>query len=142
MIFNKNKTEDKMAKLTSNYESPNQAINIISEGTKIKGDVIANGDIRIDGELLGNISAKSKLVIGPNGKVEGQVICNNIEVSGYIKGKITAKDLINMKSTSQIVGDIVAGKLSIEPGALFSGSCVMNGSKPADEPEKIIQKQV
>lgn len=129
-----------MAKLNGNYESPTQTINIISEGTKIKGDIIANGDIRIDGELMGNISAKSKLVIGPNGKIEGQIICNNIEVSGYIKGKVTAKELINMKSTSQIVGDIVAGKLSIEPGALFSGSCVMNGSKPADEQEKITQK--
>lgn len=142
MLFKKNKTEDKMAKLNGNYESPNQVINIISEGTKIKGDIIANGDIRIDGELMGNISAKSKLVIGPNGKIEGQIICNNIEVSGYIKGKVTAKELISMKSTSQIVGDIVAGKLSIEPGALFSGSCVMNGSKPADEQEKITTKTV
>jgi cytoskeletal protein CcmA (bactofilin family) len=142
MLFKKNKTEHNMAKLNSNYESPSQTINIISEGTKIKGDIVANGDIRIDGELMGNISAKNKLVIGPSGKIEGQVICNTIEVSGYIKGKITANELINMKSTSQIVGDIIAGKLSIEPGALFSGSCVMNGTKPADEPEKTLQKKV
>jgi len=140
MLFKKTKTEQNMAKITANYESPTQSINIISEGTKIKGDVIANGDIRIDGELLGNISAKSKLVIGPKGKIEGQVICNNIEISGYIKGKVTATELINMKSTSQIIGDIIAGKLSIEPGAMFSGSCVMNGSKPVNEPEKLIQK--
>ncbi|MBK6285692.1 MAG: polymer-forming cytoskeletal protein [Draconibacterium sp.] len=129
-----------MAKTTANYESPNQSINIISEGTKIKGDVIANGDIRIDGELLGNISAKSKLVIGPKGRIEGQIICNNIEISGLVKGKVTATDLINMKSTSQIVGDIIAGKLSIEPGAIFSGSCMMNGSNPLHGPEKPIQK--
>jgi cytoskeletal protein CcmA (bactofilin family) len=140
MLFKNNITEDKMAKTTANYESPNQSINIISEGTKIKGDVIANGDIRIDGELLGNISAKSKLVIGPKGRIEGQIICNNIEISGYVKGKVTAADLINMKSTSQIVGDIVAGKLSIEPGAIFSGSCMMNGSNPLNGPEKSIQK--
>lgn len=140
MLFKKNKIEDKMAKIMANNESPNQSINIISEGTKIKGDVIANGDIRIDGELMGNISAKNKLVIGPSGKVEGQIICNNIEVSGYIKGKITATELINMKSTSKIAGDIIAGKLSIEPGAMFTGSCVMNGSKPVNEPEKIPQK--
>jgi cytoskeletal protein CcmA (bactofilin family) len=140
MLFNKIKTEDKMAKLTTNNESPNQSINIISEGTKIKGDVIANGDIRIDGELLGNISAKGRLVIGPKGKIEGQVICNNIEISGYVKGKVTASELINMKSTSQIIGDIVAGKLSVEPGSLFSGTCVMNGTKPLNEPEKYIQK--
>ncbi len=131
-----------MAKTTANYESPNQSINIISEGTKIKGDIIANGDIRIDGELLGNISAKNKLVIGPNGKIEGQIICNNIEISGNIKGKITASELINMKATSQITGDIIAGKLSIEPGAIFSGSCVMNGPKSVNEPEKFPQKQV
>ncbi len=142
MLFKNDKTEDKMAKITANYESPSQSINIISEGTKIKGDVIANGDIRIDGELQGNISAKSKLVIGPKGRIEGQIICNNIEISGYVKGKVTASDLINMKSTSQIVGDIVAGKLSIEPGAMFSGSCMMNGTNPQNEPEKPIQKQV
>jgi len=136
MLFDKIKTEDKMAKLTTNNESPNQSINIISEGTKIKGDVIANGDIRIDGELLGNISAKGRLVIGPKGKIEGQIICNNIEISGYVKGKVTASELINMKSTSQIIGDIVAGKLSVEPGSLFSGTCVMNGTKPLNEPEK------
>ena len=140
MLFDKIKTEDKMAKLTANNESPNQSINIISEGTKIKGDVIANGDIRIDGELLGNISAKGRLVIGPKGKIEGQIICNNIEISGYVKGKVTASELINMKSTSQITGDIVAGKLSVEPGSLFSGTCVMNGTKPLNEPEKYVQK--
>ena len=140
MLFNKIKTEDKMAKLTKNNESPNQSINIISEGTKIKGDVIANGDIRIDGELLGNISAKGRLVIGPKGKIEGQIICNNIEISGYVKGKVTASELINMKSTSQIIGDIVAGKLSVEPGSVFSGTCVMNGTKPLNEPEKYVQK--
>jgi cytoskeletal protein CcmA (bactofilin family) len=125
-----------MAKLTGNGESINQSINIISEGTKIKGDINANGYIRIDGELIGNILAKGKLVIGPKGRIEGQINCNNIEISGYIKGKVTASELLNMKSTSQITGDIVAGKLSVEPGSLFSGSCIMNGTKPLNEPAK------
>jgi cytoskeletal protein CcmA (bactofilin family) len=142
MLFKKTNTEQKMAKLTANNESPTQSINIISEGTKIKGDIMANGDIRIDGELLGNISAKGRLVIGPKGKIEGQIVCNNIEISGYIKGKVTASELLNMKSTSHIVGDIVAGKLSVEPGSMFSGTCVMNGNgtKPINEPEKFVQK--
>jgi cytoskeletal protein CcmA (bactofilin family) len=140
MLFKKSNTEQKMAKLTTNGESQNQSINIISEGTKIKGDIIANGDIRIDGELMGNISAKGRLVIGPKGKIEGQIICNNIEISGCIKGKVTASELLNMKSTSQIMGDIIAGKLSVEPGSIFSGTCVMNGTKPINEPEKYIQK--
>jgi cytoskeletal protein CcmA (bactofilin family) len=136
MLFNKEKTDQNMSKLNTNSENISQSINIISEGTKIKGDVLANGDIRIDGELMGNISAKGRLVIGPKGRIEGQILCNNIEISGYVKGKITASELINMKSTSQIVGDIVAGKLSVEPGSMFSGSCVMNGTKPLNEPAK------
>jgi cytoskeletal protein CcmA (bactofilin family) len=136
MLFKKTNTEQKMAKLTGNGESINQSINIISEGTKIKGDINANGDIRIDGELIGNILAKGKLVIGPKGRIEGQINCNNIEISGYMKGKVTASELLNMKSTSQITGDIVAGKLSVEPGSVFSGSCIMNGTKPLNEPAK------
>src|SRR5680860_255635 len=118
-----------MAKQTSNNgESQNQSINIISEGTIIKGDIIANGDIRIDGDLVGNISAKGKLVVGPKGKIDGKIVCSNIEVSGHIKGKVTASELLNMKSTSQIEGDIVAGKLSVEPGSVFTGTCAMGGS--------------
>jgi cytoskeletal protein CcmA (bactofilin family) len=130
----------KMAKQTSNYgENLNQSINIISEGTLIKGDISANGDIRIDGELNGNINAKGRLVIGPKGKVEGEINCNNIEVSGYLKGKINVSELLTMKSSSRIYGDVVAGKLSVEPGSLFTGSCSMGD--PKEKNEKPVQKE-
>jgi cytoskeletal protein CcmA (bactofilin family) len=125
----------KMAKQTAKpgNELQNQTINIISEGTVIEGNVTASGDIRIDGELTGNIEAKGRLVIGPKGKVEGEIKCNNIEVSGYIKGKIEVSELLTMKSSAQIFSDIVAGKLSVEPGSIFTGTCTMGGSKPTDE---------
>jgi len=123
-----------MAKQTSNYgDNLNQSINIISEGTLIKGDIAANGDIRIDGELVGNINAKGRLVIGPKGKVEGEIDCNNIEVSGYIKGKVKVVELLTMKSSAQIYGDIISGKLSVEPGSLFTGTCTMGDSKEKNE---------
>ena len=117
-------------------EIQNQSINIISEGTVIKGDISSAGDIRIDGTLNGNIEAKGRLVIGPKGKVEGEVNCNNIEVSGYIKGKITVSELLNMKSSAKINGDIIAGKLSVEPGSLFTGTCTMGGEKTQHETPK------
>ena len=127
-----------MAKQTTklNGDTQNQVINIISEGTKIKGDIIASGDIRIDGELTGNISAKGRLVVGPNGKITGEVDCNNIEISGAIKGKVNASELMNMKSTSQIEGDIVVGKLSVEPGSVFSGTCKMGAAATNHGAEK------
>lgn len=116
----------KMAKQTSNYgESLNESINIINEGTVITGDIAANGDIRIDGELRGNINARGRLVIGPKGSVEGEIVCKNIEVSGSLKGKIVVSELLTMKSTSRIDGEISVKKLSVEPGALFTGSCTM-----------------
>ena len=120
-----------MAKQTTKpySESQSQGINIISEGTMIKGNIISNGDIRIDGELKGNIESKGRLVIGPQGKVEGEVNCNNIDVSGYIKGKIVVTEMLSMKSTSEIVGDVTAGKLSVEPGSIFTGTCSMGGQK-------------
>lgn len=114
----------KMAKQTYG-ETSNSSINIISEGTSIKGDINASGDTRIDGELIGNIVSKGKLVVGPKGKIAGEIRCNNVEVSGFIKGKVTASELLNLKSASKIEGDIVAGKLSVEPGATFTGTCAM-----------------
>jgi len=127
-----------MAKqITKPYgEIQDQVINILGEGTVIKGDIIASGDIRIDGELNGNIEAKGRLVIGPKGRVEGKINCSNIEVSGYFKGKINVTGVLTMKASAQINGEIVAGKLSVEPGALFTGTCTMGGTKEKYEAPK------
>ena len=107
-------------------ETDNTTINLISNGTDITGDVKSNGDIRIDGSLKGNLNTKGKVVIGPSGKVNGEVICKNSEVSGIIEGKITVGQLLSLKASSKILGDIATSKLSIEPGAIFSGTCKMS----------------
>ena len=127
-----------MAKQTAKPygEIQNQAINIISEGTSIKGDISSSGDIRIDGTLKGNIESKGRLVIGPKGKVEGEINCNNVEISGYIKGKIKVLELLNMKSSAKVYGEVIAGKLAVEPGSVFTGNCSMGGGKPENEPPK------
>ena len=125
-----------MAKqMTRTYtEDTSQQINILSDGTKIKGDIISNGDIRVDGEMTGNLATKGKVVVGTNGKIDGQVQATNVEVSGFIKGKVTAKELMTMKTSAKIEGDIVAGKLAVEPGAVFTGTCSMGIAKTTNEP--------
>jgi cytoskeletal protein CcmA (bactofilin family) len=107
-------------------ETDNSTINLISTGTDITGDIKSTGDIRIDGTLKGNLNTKGKVVIGPTGKVNGEVICKNSEVSGIVEGKIIVGQLLNLKASSKIVGDIATAKLSIEPGAIFSGYCKMS----------------
>jgi len=125
-------------------ETENNTINLISIGTDITGDIKSNGDIRIDGSLNGNLNTKGKVVIGPTGKINGEVICKNSEVSGIIEGKIIVGQLLNLKASSKILGDIATLKLSIEPGAIFSGNCKMSnnenngesGNSKEKEPEK------
>lgn len=102
-------------------------VNIIGSGTSIEGDVVSGGDIRIDGNLKGTIKTRGKLVVGPTGAIEGEVSCQNADVSGTIRGKINVADLLSLKNTAKINGEITTGKLAIEPGADFSGSCSMGG---------------
>jgi cytoskeletal protein CcmA (bactofilin family) len=125
-------------------ETDNNTINLISNGTDIIGDIKSTGDIRIDGSLTGNLNTKGKVVIGQTGKVNGEIVCKNSEISGVIEGKVIVNQLLNLKASSKILGDIVTSKLSIEPGAIFSGTCKMsennnNGGAPVikeKEPEK------
>lgn len=103
----------------------NSSINMIGKGTTINGDIDCKSDIRIDGVLKGSVKTEGKIVIGPTGVVEGDVTCGNADVSGEINAKITVSHTLSMKSTSKLNGDIVTDKLSIEPGATFTGSCSM-----------------
>ncbi|MDX2171506.1 MAG: polymer-forming cytoskeletal protein [Bacteroidota bacterium] len=101
------------------------SVNLIGNGTKIIGDISSNGDVRIDGNLVGNLVTTGKFVLGPNGVIEGNVTSGNADLSGEIKGIVNVSEMLLLKSTAKINGDIVTGKLAIEPGALFTGSCNM-----------------
>lgn len=101
------------------------SINLIGNGTSITGDINSNGDVRIDGNLKGNITISGKLVVGPSGSIEGNVICQNADISGEIHGKVTVTELLSLKASAKLLGDIVTGKISIEPNATFTGTCNM-----------------
>ncbi len=101
------------------------SINLIGNGTHISGDINSNGDVRIDGTLKGNLSISGKLVVGPSGNIEGNVTCQNADISGEIHGKVTVSELLSLKSSAKLLGDIITGKISIEPSATFTGTCNM-----------------
>lgn len=122
-MFNNSKTSLSMSKNIAETAS----VNLLGAGTTIEGDIKSNGDIRIDGALIGSVVTKGKLVIGTTGSIDGEVTCQNADISGSIKGKITVNELLSLKSSSKITGDILTNKLAIEPGANFSGTCSMGG---------------
>ena len=99
--------------------------NRIVEGTTIKGDVSSPADFRLDGHLVGNFESKGKLVIGPAGSVTGDIVCKNCDIEGKFNGKIQVNELLNLKLKASVHGEVVCGKLSVEPGAEFSASCIM-----------------
>ncbi|MBV5347288.1 polymer-forming cytoskeletal protein [bacterium] len=110
---------------TKSYTELLGKTNRIVEGTTIKGDIISQADFRLDGELIGNFQTKGKIVIGPAGSVTGDIICKNADIEGKFKGKIQVLEVLNVKNKASIHGEVICGKLSVEPGADFSASCTM-----------------
>ncbi len=98
----------------------------IESSTSIKGDIVSEGDFRIDGTLEGSIKTNGKIVIGKEGLVNGAVSCNNADVEGKIKGKLFVSETLNLRSTCDIEGEVLIGKLIVESGANFNASCSMN----------------
>ena len=106
-------------------EETTAAVNMIGAGTVITGDVYSKGDIRVDGILKGSVITEGKVVLGREGTIEGDVECSTADISGTIKAKITVSQLLSLKTSAKLSGDITTNKLSIEPGAEFTGSCSM-----------------
>lgn len=115
--------------MAKSNDNDTTVINLIGSGTEITGDVTCNGDVRIDGILNGNLQTKGKVVIGETGKANGEVSCKNADISGKIEGKIIVSELLSLKPSSFISGDIATNKLAIEPGARFTGNCNMSGQE-------------
>ena len=120
-------------------EVESNSINIITAGTLIKGDISASGDFRLDGTLEGNIQLNGKLVVGDSGIVNGNVLCVNANIIGTVNGNLSVKELLSLNATARVKGDILINKLSIEPGAVFTGKCRMldevRQQQEAAEPE-------
>jgi cytoskeletal protein CcmA (bactofilin family) len=102
--------------------------NSIGKGTFLEGSVETYGNIRIEGKVTGNVKSKSKVALGSSSLVEGNVMAQNADLEGEVKGRIEVTELLVLKATAVIHGDIVTGKLVIEPGAVFNGTCKMGAA--------------
>lgn len=119
--------------MAKNNDAEPTSVNMINAGTEIKGDIISSGDIRFDGTLNGNLVTEGKIVVGDTGRVKGEIRCKNSDIAGEIEGKIFVNELLSLKATAKVLGDIQAGKLAIEPGCTFTGTCTMSSNHGAAE---------
>lgn len=110
---------------------PSSNINLIGNGTTIQGDIVCEGDIRIDGQVTGLVSTKAKIVVGPEGEIVGDLICQSADILGKVTGIIKVDDLLFLKGNALIKGDIYTQHFEMEPTVKFNGRCYMD---PADAP--------
>ena len=105
---------------------------IISENTKIAGDIISKGIVHVDGRVEGDITCE-ELVIGLKGAVVGTVTANNLHQYGILQGKAVVDSLFIAK-TAKLLGDAAHNSIAIEPGAYIAGHCIRAGAPiPAEQ---------
>ncbi|WP_417874222.1 bactofilin family protein [Xanthomarina gelatinilytica] len=120
-MFSDNKKDRQNAELISSQ-------NIISNGTKIVGDLISEGDLRIDGTIEGNLKTPGKVVVGKSGMIKGTLNGTDAHFEGKFSGKLNLSGTLTLKSSAHIEGEVVLGKLEVEPGATFNVTCTMKGA--------------
>lgn len=98
---------------------------LISSGTILRGNVKSDNDLRIDGTIHGNVTSSAKIVVGPGGFVEGNIEGANADITGKVKGNIVVNEILQLREKSNVEGNINAGKLQVDPAAIFNGKCQM-----------------
>ncbi len=120
--------------------SSNQGLlNLIGPGTEIKGDLICEGDIRIDGRVDGTIKVGQRLVIGESGVVNGNIQANEAIIAGIVNGNIKSNQSTLLHGKSNVKGDIYTGQIIIESGSTFNGRCVMDTNQSFIQTESSIE---
>ena len=102
--------------------------NMIAKGTVITGDIISDGDFRIEGSIQGNIKTPGKVVVGKTGIINGTLKSANADIEGKFSGKLILSDTLSLKSSAHVEGEVEVGKLAVEPGATFNATCLMKGA--------------
>ncbi len=123
-------------------KQPNAAvssqINMIGEGTVFEGTLKSESDIRISGRVDGTLEVKGKVIVAQEGSVEGEIRAASLDVAGRVNGEVDVEERVVLKSSAVIEGNIQTGRLVVEEGAEFNGTCRMG--KRTVKSESIVRK--
>ena len=129
-----------MAKALSNIKNMTKiaelvdvnSVSRISEGTSVTGEIKSSNDIRVDGRVKGKLYSEGRIVVGEHASIEGTLLCNNLDLWGKMEGDVYVKDLLSLKNTSSITGNLHVRKLQVEMGAELNGTCKMISEEDFD----------
>ena len=101
------------------------SVSRISAGTTVTGEISSHGDIRVDGEVDGRLYSEGRVVVGENAIIKGTVLCGDLDLWGSVEGEIFVRNVLSLKATSSVQGDLHIKKLQVEMGASVNGTCKM-----------------
>jgi len=122
------------------FETQN-AETVVGTSVKLKGNLKSDGDININGSVSGDVRTKASVKVGETANVLANIKAKNVQVSGTVQGNIEAKDTLQILETGKVYGDILAGVLTVSPGAIFSGKCAMNETRREVDLEPILETE-
>ncbi len=108
------------------------SVSRISEGTSVTGEIKSSNDIRVDGKVKGKLYSEGRIVVGEHAVIDGTVLCGSLDLWGKIEGDVYVKDLLSLKGTSSITGNLHIRKLQVEMGAELNGTCKMISEEDFD----------
>jgi len=108
--------------------------NILNSDVEVKGTLKFAGELTFDGKLEGDINSDGLLQMGDNAVVKGNINVTSVVLRGKINGNVIAKEKIEIKTKTELFGDIRAPKLVIEEGVTFVGKTEVNPNKVAPTP--------
>jgi len=109
-------------------DGKSEEITIISNGVKLEGKITTTSNIRVDGEIQGDIVSQSNVTVGENGQVNGKINASVIMIGGKVSGSVSAKEKLVLESKANLKGDIFTKILVVEAGAKFDGNSKMGDS--------------
>jgi cytoskeletal protein CcmA (bactofilin family) len=127
-MFGSTKNSD-TSKPNTTTLAPGSGLNAFVKGTTVEGNVRCDTDMRVDGAIKGNLSCKAKVIVGPTGSVEGEIQCQNAVIEGKFKGKLRVSELLNIRETADVQGEVNTAKLIVQSGARFNAGCSMDNNK-------------
>ena len=139
-MFGSKKRKTEAANKKSMMPNSTNSLNSLVKGTRVEGIVSSESDIRIDGIIVGTLTCKAKVIIGPSGTVEGDVKCENAVIEGTFKGNLHVTELLTVKETAQVHGDVNTNKLLVQSGATFNVSCRMGANRNKVGQASIVKK--
>jgi len=127
-MFGNKKKETNVKKGMMPTAAPH-SLNTLVKGTVVEGTVKSESDIRVDGVIKGTLTCDAKVIIGPSGFVEGEIKCTNAVIEGRFEGNLRVTEMLNVRETAQVTGDVKTHKLIVQSGAIFNVSCKMGAQK-------------